>query len=76
MAKAYVKIRVRPGKEMSVRDRLRAISTVKSADLTAGQQDIIALIETEKGEGLFEFVVEKIRKIDGIEETITNLVLE
>ena len=76
MAKAYVKIRVRPGKEMSVRDRLRAISTVRSADLIAGQQDIIAVIEAEKGEDLFEFVVGKIRKIDGIEETITNLVLE
>ena len=43
VARAYVKINVAAGKEREVRDRLRKRAEVASADLTSGDQDIIAL---------------------------------
>jgi len=76
MAKAYLKINTTAGKEKAIRDSLKAIPAVKSADLTAGEQDIIAVVETEKLEDLLRLVVEKVRTMDGVEKTVTNLVLE
>ncbi len=76
MVKAYVKIDTRGGKEEAVREDLRAIPAVKLVDLTFGEQDIIALVQAENLETLFKIVSRQIEKIDGVEKTMTNLVLE
>lgn len=76
MAKAYLKIDVASGQERQVRNRLRRIRAVKSADITAGDQDIICVVEARTYEGVLKVVVEKLRTIKGITRTSTNLVLE
>ena len=76
MAKAYLKIDVEAGKEKEVRDVLLKIKGVKAADLTAGDQDIIAVIEARTTDAVMKLVVQELRRINGIEKTITNLVLE
>lgn len=76
MAKAYLKINVQPGKERAVRDQLLQKENVLQADLTSGEQDIIALIQAENYEQLMNFVVTELRPIEGIIKTVTNLVLE
>ncbi len=76
MAKAYLKINTSAGKEESVRDDLLKLEGVTSADLTAGEQDIISLLEGASYEEILKLIVGKVRKIDGIERTVTNLVLE
>ena len=76
MAKAYLKISVETGKEREVREILMKISEVKSADLTTGDQDIIAIIEASSYEGLLKTIVEEMRRIKGITGTSTSLVLE
>ncbi len=76
MAKAYVKIWVEGGKEDAVRDALLASDSVSVADITAGEQDIICLIESRSYETLLHLVVKQIRKIPGVLKTSTNLVLE
>ncbi len=76
MAKAYLRIVVEAGKERQVRDALRNISGVKSADLTTGEQDVIVLIEAQSVEGLLKAVVDNVRKTPGVRETVTNLIME
>lgn len=76
MAKAYLKVSVEAGKEREVCGALKKISEVKSADLTTGDQDIIAVIEASSYEALLKTIVEEMRRIKGITGTSTSLVLE
>ena len=76
MAKAYLKISVETGKEKEVRDALQDIPEVRTADLTTGDQDIIAIIEAQSYETLLRMIVEKTRGIEGISSTSTSLVLD
>ena len=76
MAKAYLRIIVEAGKERQVRDALRNISGVKSADLTTGEQDVIVLLEAQCVEELLKAVVDNVRKTSGVRETVTNLIME
>jgi DNA-binding Lrp family transcriptional regulator len=76
MAKAYVKIWVEGGREEIVRDALLESDHVMVADITAGDQDVMVLIEASSYEALLQLVVKKIRKIPGVTRTSTNLVLE
>lgn len=76
MAKAYLRIIVEAGKERQVRDALRNISGVKSADLTTGEQDVIVMIEAPSVEDLLKAVVDNVRKTPGVRETVTNLIME
>ena len=76
MAKAYVKIWCKAGKEREVRDQLLDFDQVMTADITAGEQDILSLIEAASYESLLELVMKKLRCIDGVDKTVTNLILE
>lgn len=76
MAKAYLKILVEAGMERAVCDSLRKLPEVKSADLTTGDQDIIAVVESSGYETLLRTIVEKLRHIKGIASTSTSLVLD
>lgn len=76
MVAAYLKIWVDISKERAVRDALRSLDCVLRADLTTGEQDIIALVEASRYDDLLEKLMRDVRSIDGIEKTVTNLVLE
>ena len=76
MAKAYLKINVIPGKERIVRSSLSQIKGVKEADITTGDQDIIALVQAENLENILKLVITKLRMIEGVTKTDTNLILE
>lgn len=76
MARAYLRICTQVGKERRVAAALRRLSGVKCADLTAGEQDIISIVEAKTYEALLKLVVAKVRKIAGVVSTSTNLVLE
>lgn len=75
MARAYLKIWTRSGKEGEVRDALLGVTGVQTVDLTAGEQDIIAVVEAETYEDLLQIVVGQIRLMKDIERTVTNLAL-
>ncbi len=75
MARAYLKVHVEVGEEASVQKALLQVEGVMSADLTSGEQDIICIAEADSYEELLRLVVGRIRSIDGIRDTITNLVL-
>jgi len=76
MAKAYLRITVEAGREREVCSAFKKLSEVKAADLTTGDQDIIAVIETSSYETLLKTIVEEMRRIEGIASTSTSLVLE
>ena len=76
MAKAYLKINVKLGGERAVKEALLKVGGVKSADITAGDQDIIALVEAPTYDDILSLVINNLRLIDGIEKTVTNLVTE
>ena len=76
MAKAYLKISVETGRDREVCNALKKVPEVKTADLTTGDQDIIAIIEASSYETLLKTIVEEMRRIDGVSSTSTSLVLE
>ena len=76
MVKAYLTVSVEAGKEREVQEALMKMSEVKSADLTTGDQDIIAVIEASSYDVLLKTIVEETRRIKGITGTSTSLVLE
>ena len=76
MSRAYLKIEVEMGKERSVRDALLKFDEVKGAELTTGDQDVLALIEADSFEDILQAVVDKLRTLKGIKNTVTDLVLE
>ena len=75
MARAYIKIWTASGREEGVRDRLLRTDGVTAVDLTAGEQDIIAVVEAETYEDLLQIVVGQVRVMKGIDRTVTNLAL-
>ncbi len=76
MARAYLKIEVEMGRERGVKDALLKFDEVKGAELTTGGQDILALVEANSFEDILQVVVDKLRTLKGIKNTVTDLVLE
>jgi len=76
VARAYLKIKVEMGKERAVRDALLRFSEVKSAEITTGDQDILALVEADTYEDILLAVVDRLRALKGIISTVTDLILE
>lgn len=76
MAKAYLKINVIPGKEKIIRSTLSEIKGVKEAHITTGDQDIMVLVEADNFENLLKLVLTKLRVVEGITKTDTNLISE
>lgn len=76
MAKAYVKIWAKGGRERDVRESLIGLDEVMTADITAGDQDLMCLVEAPSYDALLKLVMENIRKIPGIDRTTTNFIVE
>ncbi len=76
VARAYVKINVAAGKEREVRDSLLERDEVRTADLTSGDQDIIALVEANTFDELLDLTLNQLRTIEGVTGTVTNLVVD
>jgi DNA-binding Lrp family transcriptional regulator len=71
-----LKIDIETGKEKEVRDALRKIGGVKSADFVTGKNDLLALVEGSSFEEIVTKILGEIRKVRGINKTITDFVFE
>ena len=76
MAKAYVKVWVQPGMEKEVQRELLDVDQFMTADITAGEQDMICLVEAGSYEDLLQTVMRKLRAVNGVTRTVTNLILD
>jgi DNA-binding Lrp family transcriptional regulator len=76
MSRVYLRINTAVGKEKEVRDALRKIKGVRAADMVTGRYDVIAIVEEESYENTFKTVLDKVRGIQWITKTETDLVIE
>jgi DNA-binding Lrp family transcriptional regulator len=66
MPRAYVLIRIEPGREKEVIEQLETVEEIKSADLVTGRYDAIVLIEADDVKTITEAVMGKIRIMRGV----------
>lgn len=76
MARVYLLANVLPGKDVFIRDTLRGIKGVVSADLVTGHYDIAAVIEGRDAHEVFDKILSRVRKIKGINRTETFVAVE
>ena len=74
MPKAFVMIDLHPGREAETQEAVRKMAGVQSAYLVTGAHDMIAFVDAEPYEEL-AVIVSRIRKLDGVKATDTELVL-
>ncbi len=73
-AKAFVLVNVEPGVVSEIVARLREANHVKSAYTITGPYDAIAEVEAEDYARIAEIVEEEVRKMEGVEKTMTLVV--
>ncbi len=73
MVLAYVLVRVEAGKSEEVAEKIKGMAEVKRANFTYGIYDIITEVDLESLERLDEFVFTKLRRILGVNETVTMI---
>ena len=76
MVKAYVLLKVKAGSERSIVTSLESIKEVAEVNELYGDWDIISRLELQKLEDLDRILTEKIRSIEGIENSSTMIVAE
>lgn len=74
--KAYILIKIRAGEVKQVVKQLRKIELVKSAEMTFGPYDAIAVVETGDISKLGSMLASEIQPIPGIEQTLTCLAVD
>jgi len=75
MPKAFVMIDVNPGKETEVQGAVQKLDKVKFVYQVTGVNDMVAFVDAEPYEA-FSGVVANIRRLDGVKDTDTMLVLK
>jgi len=73
--KAYILANVEAGMGGEVIEALSAIEGVKSAHNVTGPYDVIAFVEVPDTAALGELVINEIQLIDGIDYTLTCVVI-
>lgn len=74
MVEAYVLLKVEPGEERNVYNKLKELPEVKDINELYGEWDIIIKIETPKFDDLDSIITDKIRTINSIKNTTTMIV--
>lgn len=77
MQKAFVLIKVSPGHERQVLDKLLKVEGVQEVHVVPGEWDLLAVVQVEKGivasgdERVYELVISKLEKTKYIQDTQT-----
>ena len=74
MPKAFIMIDVEPGSESRVEQAVKKIAGVKMVYQVTGAHDLIAFIDAEPYEE-FANILSSIRRLAGVRDTDSNLVL-
>ncbi len=70
-ASAYVLIKVEPSMANGVYNQLKNFKSVVQVDAVTGPHDVIAVVESSDVSTLGTFIINKIRTIDGVKDTLT-----
>ncbi|MFW9834587.1 MAG: Lrp/AsnC family transcriptional regulator [Candidatus Thorarchaeota archaeon] len=76
MVKAYILIKAAVGHEDQVLKEMTELSVTEEAHKVFGAYDIIAEVRGRDMETLVEIITEKVRRIKGIEDTESILVID
>jgi DNA-binding Lrp family transcriptional regulator len=76
MVKAYILIKAAVGEEDQVLKEMLALSVTEEAHKVFGAYDIIAEVKGRDMETLVEIITDKVRRIKGIEDTESILVID
>jgi DNA-binding Lrp family transcriptional regulator len=68
---AFVLLKVKRGGELGITDAIKKMTEVQDVSLLYGEYDAILKIKTKTMESLQDFLVNKLRKVDGIDKTAT-----
>jgi len=74
--KAYILIKIRTGEVKQVVKQLRKVQYVKSAEMTFGPYDAIAVVEDGDVSKLGSLLASEIQPIPGVEQTLTCLAVD
>ena len=74
--KAFVLIKVEPGKVKQVLKALSGMKTVVEASCVTGPDDIIAVLESGDAKGISEVVIADLHDLEGIRGTDTRMVVD
>ncbi len=74
--KAYILIKIRTGDLKQVVKELRKLEGVKSADMTFGPYDAVAVVEHNDINGIGSLLATAIQPIPGVEQTLTCLAVD
>ena len=75
MPKAFIMIDVAPGCEAAVREAVGKLAGIQMVYPVTGDPDLIAFVDAEPYEE-FAVILSTIRKLDGVRDTDSHLVLE
>jgi len=76
VVRAYIHVKVEPGKVLDVVKQLKALPEVKEAHSVTGPYDVIAKIEVANTKSLTDFLITRIHKISGVRDTMTSIILD
>ncbi len=71
--KAFIMAKVESVKARDVLENVRALDEVEEAYLIYGAFDLLIKGVFKTPEGLSSFVVDSLRKVDGVKDTVTNV---
>ena len=74
--KAFVLIKVEPGKVKQVIEALSGIRSVVEVYCVTGPDDVIAMLESDDAKGISEAVISSLHDVEGIKATDTRMVVE
>jgi DNA-binding Lrp family transcriptional regulator len=76
MVKAFVLIKVEPGRVKDVVEGLSNLNAVREVYCLSGPDDIIARLESDDAKSISEVVIAGLHNLEGIRGTDTRMVLE
>lgn len=76
MIEAYVLLRVKPGMDRVVFQKVRKLKQVKDLETVYGEYDLLTKIQVETMDDLDAFIFDTVRTINGVERTTTLIIIE
>lgn len=74
--KAFVLIKVEPGKIKEVVQAVKGMRAVSEAYCVTGPDDIIAVLDSDDARGISEVVIADLHDVEGIRGTDTRIVVD
>ena len=75
VARVYLLVKTESGMENKVFEALKTLPYVKTVDIVTGPVDVVAVFEADSLNKIEDFILEKVRKLEGIKETTTLISL-